>query len=713
MSEVETQAKIRELVEAGVGRFGIEGVIGHKFTEDELAIYREIYAAWRIAEAKRKAEKRSGKIDQVERMRRIREAENEIKIPPCKDPERRKKAEKDLVLWLTTYCMEDGGFLAYPPSKELYPIIRSIDDALTKTGWYHERMPRGIGKTSYVKGGVAKALSSGDRKYVVAVAAASDNASGIIRDIFALFERGKTFGEDYPEIAVPIRALHGKTQRAKSLTIGGKPCAIKVNAQELNLPKADGYPSSGGILKAIGFSGNARGMVKGSLRPDLVVFDDLQNEDMAKSPERVAAAVLNIEKNFLNLGGHTKSIAALMTSTPIEPDDLSETFAKKETWFTSTYPLIKKFPQSLNTLWEEYRAIRRHERFLGKPPHKECNKYYRAHRAAMDRGCIVLTPDNYDRKLELSGIQHAMNLYFNGEEQFMSEYQMQPKRQQLVFELTPQIVMSRARADWQPLTIPDEAVMTVLSTDLNPAYGYSSAMTAFDRFATGTIPWYGIFKTSIHKERMTEAEYRAAIYNELVNLGRDLVNDLTARNIKLDYWAIDAGGDQFDPVMRFWRNAKELGIPFEIVPMIGRAGKTWNPFVRSRIKSPINETVECGDRDRDGNKQRWVYFNADYWRETQQRAWVGNIGTPGGLSLFGDKKIRHDEFAEQVAAEKLISKTRDSEGRLKYEWRGGETKRHDYGDAATMCLAVAANKGLTQGVEYVGKQKKSTKVIMW
>ena len=705
--------QIQQLALAGVGRVNAEAAVGRKFNAEELEIFRAARVRFQLLEEKRKREKAANRTSRAERERERRARADDITIPPCKNPRRRARCKRSLVAFLTTYCMEDGGFIDRKPSRSMYPIIEAIQNAVTTAGWYHVRMPRGHGKTSYVKGGIAYALAYGFRKYVVAVAAAGGNASAMLRDVFALFERSNTFAEDFPEIAVPLRALEGKTQRAKSLTVKGQPCNIRVNAQEIYLPTVAGYPSSGGILNAVGFQANARGKVRGALRPDLVIFDDLQDEELAKNQDRVREAEQNIEKNFLNLGGHTKTIAALMTSTPIEPDDLSELFASKDTWYTTTFKMVQSFPRNKDTLWEEYRSIRRHERISGRKPHIACNRFYRKHRKLMDEGAVVLNQDNYDRGLELSGIQHAMNLYFNGEEQFMSEYQMQPKRQQVVFQLKPSIVVSRTRAEWEPYFIPPESVMTVAATDLNPAYGFSSSMTTFDRVATGTVPWYGIHPTSIHKERMTEAEYRGAVYEQLVVFGQRLQTECRSRGIKLDVWAVDAGGDQFEPVQRLWRNAKDIGIELDIMPMIGKAGKTWNPFVRSRIRHAINETVECGDRDRDGNRQRWVNFNADFWREVMQRAWLGEIGTPGGLSLFGGSAdIRHDEFAMQVSAEQLRCKEMGSDGRWRYDWVGGETHRHDYGDAQTMCLAAAANKGLTQGVEFMPKRGKVAKLVI-
>lgn len=711
MAVAET-AKVEALAAQGLSKTEIRGLLKRDLLPEEKRAAAAGRGVWKLKEAKRKEQKGEAKSG-AERMRRARARENEVEIPPCANPARRKRCEKSLVKFLETYCMGEGGFLESKPSKAMHPIIETLQAAVTSSRWYHIRMPRGHGKTSYVKGAVAYALAYGFRRYVVSVCAAGGNASAMLRDVFALFERGEAFAEDFPEIAAPIRALEGKIQRSKSLTVNGEPCDIRINAQEIVLPTVRGSVSSGGIINAVGFKANARGKVRGSLRPDLVIFDDLQDEELAKSSERVRESIQNIEKNFLNLGGHRKRIAALMTSTPIEPDDLSEIFAAKDNWYTSTFRMVESWPETKETLWEEYRAIMRHETIQGRDAHIACNKFYRKHRALMDRGAKVLNPDNYDRALELSGIQHAMNLYFNGEEQFLSEYQMQPMRRQMVFVLKPAVVVSRTRADWQPYAVPPESVMTVCATDLNPAYGYSSAMTTFDRVATGTVVWYGIHPTNLHKEKLTEAEYRATIYEQLVVLAMKLKAECVARNIKLDAWAVDAGGDQFEPVVRLWRNARDLDLPFEVVPMVGKAGKTWNPYVRSRIRNPINETVECGDADKEGKRQRWTNFNADYWRETQQRAWLGEIGTPGGLSLFGgDPSIRHDDFALQVAAEQLRKKEVGSDGRYRYEWTGGELHRHDYGDAMTMCLAVAGNKGLTQGVEYTPRNRKRTAKII-
>ena len=147
-----------------------------------------------------------------------------------------------------------------------------------------------------------------------------------------------------------------------------------------------------------------------------------------------------------------------MTSTPIEADDLSETFANDPGWKTKTYKLMKSWPKCHNPeatpeerkgvrdYWEEYWEIFQAEKAADRVPHIAANRFYRKHRKEMDDGAEVLNPHNFDPKTEVSGIQHAMNIMFrDGLDTFMSEYQMQPPRNAFAFEITAKLILSRIR----------------------------------------------------------------------------------------------------------------------------------------------------------------------------------------------------------------------------------------------------------------------------
>lgn len=87
---------------------------------------------------------------------------------------------------------------------------------------------------------------------------------------------------------------------------------------------------------------------------------------------------------------------------------------------------------------------------------------------------------------------------------------------------------------------------------------------------------------------------------------------------------------------------------------------------------------------------RFVAWNADYWREISQRAWLGTPGAPGAVSLFDG--ARHSEFADQVTREKLIEKLRGQFGPV-WRWHT-QPGWHDYGDAMAMAYMGAAWGGI-------------------
>lgn len=708
--------KAEELAAQGLSHLEIEGIFKRKLDDDERLAFYSGRATYKLKETQRKEEKRKrGPLSHAEVVANARRRHNEITIPPCKNPKRRESCQKDLAKFLETYCTGvSGKLLDDPPPPMMHPILKHMQLAITSGIPTHVRMPRGHGKSCYVKGACVFALAYGYRKYIVAVSAKKDDAASMIDDIWSLCEQSEPFADDFPEISIPIRALDGKTQRARSLHVDGVKCDIRKNVRRIKFPTVKDMPNTGAILDSVGITGKARGKVVGSLRPDLVIFDDLQDDVIAKNEGRIKELEKLIDKSFMGLAGHKKRIAAFMTSTPIEPDDLSETYASKPTWKTFTFPMILKYPKcygrKTNDWWKEYAEIYYHEISEGNEPEVELCKFYRKHRADMDAGAEVLNPGNFDPETELSGIQHAMDLLIAlGPEAFDAEYQMAPHRNEAVFRITAKLITSRIRKGIQAGELPDDAVLTLATTDLNPSYGFTSVIGTFNRDMCGHVPAYHVMKTDIH-DSGNKKENARRVYDALVRCAREIVEVCKGYGIKLDAWGIDAGGTYFDVVHKFARNAELLGIPFKIVPMTGRAGVTWNPFVKSRIKDARNDTVECGDRDEDGNKRRWVFFNANAWKENAQAAWKPEIGSPGGMTLF-DGGVNHDGprgFATQIANEYLLSKVQKNE-RWIYKWKTKEP--HDFGDCLAMLFALAAHLGFNATGEFKKREKKKAKVV--
>lgn len=625
---------------------------------------------------------------------------------------RRRRAERDFLYFLRTYCTSDdpadGAFLEIPPAKGMQPIIRDMEQAIGDASIpYHIRVARGHGKTAYTKGAALWVAATGRRRYEIAVGSNDANASGIIEDIFTAATTVPAFVRDFPEIAVPFRKLQGAYQRAKTQKYHGRLTNPRKAADRIVFPSVDNpatgrpFPSSGVILEAVGFNAGARGKVKGILRPDFLIFDDLQNDDKAQSEGQVAKMAAKVKKTFMGLAGHRKKIAAIMTSTPIEADDLSETFAADPGWKTQTYRMVLAWPDCHNPeataeerkgvrdLWAEYWDIFQAEKAADRLPHIAANRFYRKHRKAMDEGAEVLNPQNFDPNTELSGIQHAMNILLrDGEATFMAEYQMEPVRNAFAVEVTARLIMGRVRPGVPACSVPDGAVLTVAATDVNPAYGLTTAVVAFDVNLTGLVTAYKVFRVKIDG-RQNDVAFNAAVTRSL----HAHAKEVAALGVRLDRWGIDAGGRQFKAVTAFTPLVKDLH-GLDAVAMLGRAGQNWNPFVRSRTRDALNGTVPC----RDAQGRRWIAFNADLFKEKAQLAWNTELGGDGGLSLY-DGGANHAAFATQVANERLVSKARlrkqrgDGEEQYAYTWK---TKNpHDYGDCMAMCYALAAANNLT------------------
>lgn len=645
-----------------------------------------------------------------ERKRRKAAAANEIgAIPKPKNPRRRERCRTSLLLFLNEYCTGAGGFLNTPPAPRMVPIIESMQEVVLHGGRREIMMARAHGKSSFVKGACLWALLYGHRRFLVAVAARAGDAASMIADIWTLLETGENIAADFPEACLPVRALGGIMQRAANQTCNGERTRIAKNRERIELPTIAGSVCSGAIMVARGFTAKARGLVKGSQRPDLLVLDDLQDEKMARNPRSVAEAIETLEGAFMGLGGHTRQIAAFMTATPIAPDDLAEQYANRKGWLTFRYPMVVSWPACFGAkggsdLWRKYFEIRQDALQSGESEHAAANDFYRAHREEMDAGGEVLNPNFFDPETELSGLQHAMNLFAGTDESaFAAEYQMEPPRKKQIVNISVPLILSRVRRGTAAFHKPENTVFTALCTDLNPSYGLTSAMTCFEPNGTAFVTWYGIFAGAPLplSEKMPVPEWEGKLHKALCLLAERFA----AFGLKPDQWGVDAGGTAFDTVLRFASGCKDR-FGLDCMPTVGRAGQNWNPNVKSHIAAARNETVLCAREH--ARRNRWIAFNADMWRETAQKAWQAEPGAAGGLSLLDANGARHNDFATQVCAEQLECKAQMQDGRTVYRWRE-IGKKHDYGDAVTMCFALAGAFGISPGGVYVpavGKKHK-------
>ena len=709
--------RIEQLALAGIGQQGVEATIGRALTAKELQAFRAARVRHDLLEAKRRRDKAAqGTVSNADaKAASLARRYNVEDIPPVADPMRRRHATRSALYFIRQYCTAcRGGFLKKPVHASMRRIIHTMQTCVTSGNPYHIRMPRGFGKSSYVKGVAMWALATGRARFLEAVAANARKADNIIRDVWNCLSRSPRFAADFPEIAVFIQRTKGNPRKAASIMYRGESVAMQKASGEFHLPtvEIDGTPtpSSGATFIAVGFSSNIRGEVQGATRPDLIIFDDLQDRDTASNPDRIREAIATVKADFLGGDSHTDISAVLMTSTPIKPDDLSEKFAADPYWRTETYRLFEKFPACFDPnaeegLWQEFARLWRHENAVEKrDPHPACNAFYMEHRAEMDAGAIVLNPGNF-RPNEVSAIEHGMILYFTrGAAAFDAEYQMNPHRDEAVVRITPEMVIAHVSPTLPAATVPPNTVMVCAATDINPSYALSSVAVAFDGNRTATvIDWW---LTPCHiPGNANDTEFEQAVYSRLVDVARELTERGLDPKSADFHWGIDASGNQFRPVTDFAFKCRDA-IGFPALALLGRTDREFNPRVTTRKfpKVPgLNHTVLAWDK---ATRKEHIFFDKDVYEETAQKSFLSAIGAPGGVSIFGKRggaQADHDELAMQICGEVLRAKTIAANDKHSFTW--DENYRHDLGDAFYMCFAMAGFFGLSTSGGYVDRNK--------
>ena len=696
MSQIDGQ--IKTAVANGLTRNAIEALLGIKFNNEQLDMYRKCKAIYDLklrqrrkerkyehlsgAEAKRKHDDKYASIDD-----KLDQAFAEIDWP------RRKAAEKSIASWVQTYCI--GILLDDAPPPKGKDVLQQMAKAISSHSNYLICMPRGQGKTSYVECVSLYALALGLQKYVVIISNNARAACGLLSDLWrAISEPDTAFAQDYPEVCFPFQVARGSYRRKQ--TYRGKSTEICKNAGNIVLARlrdADGneLKTSGSVVTVRGISSGLRGMKHGKMRPSLVLLDDLQTTEIAENPAQVEKLMSLVRKDVMNLGGKER-LTILQTATPIQPEDLVEKLKNDINWKTTTFKAIEKFPKDLkskDSLWEQYFKQYDAESITGEE-HAESLEFYRQHQAQMDDGAEVFNPYRYSLKDgHISAIQKLLEIqHVIGNAAFQSEYQMSPIKSTYSIDISPSKVLQKI-SDHRECEVPDGHVFVAGAIDLNTSYAATATLVAFKPDTTAAVIWHQIFPINID-QKLPDAAYSAALHDTLLQV----CSTMKGLNIKIDGLAIDAGGRNWDAVCSFTKVSMRIGgIP--ACAFAGRSANIFNPFVRSRLRDAIGRTVLCGDAQehvKSGAGKKYVFFDADFYKEAAQRALLCPVGAVGSCTLYYGDVEEHRDFALQVCNEKLRF-VQHKAGRDIYNWASKEP--HDFLDCMSMCYAVAASQGIS------------------
>ena len=116
----------------------------------------------------------------------------------------------------------------------------------------------------------------------------------------------------------------------------GKRTCIDWTAGEIVMPTIPGSKASGAVIKVAGITGGLRGMKYKrqdgkTVRPSLVVIDDPQTDQSARSPSQCETRERILAGAILGLAGPGKKISGIMPCTVIHQGDMADRILDRKT----------------------------------------------------------------------------------------------------------------------------------------------------------------------------------------------------------------------------------------------------------------------------------------------------------------------------------------------------------------------------------------------
>ena len=615
----------------------------------------------------------------------------------------------------------DGSFRAfaeqYFPAKFYLPwsndhlkIIGIIEQVVTKGGTFALAMPRGSGKTTLCETACLWAMLFGHSNFVVLIGASEDHALRMLANLKAELSGNDLLLADFPETVYPIRRLENEARRCIGQQHQGVPTHIGWSADEIILPCIPGSRASGAVVRVAGITGNIRGAVHtrpdgSSVRPSLVILDDPQTDQSARSPSQCAQREAVVNGAVLGLAGPGRTIAALMPCTVITQGDLADRYLDLDQhphWQGQRTRMLNSPPKNVK-LWDEYARIRSDGMREGKGA-APANEFYAKHRKPMDAGAQASWEHRFNPG-ELSAIQHAMNLKLDrGEAAFAAEYQNQPLSQDssAADRLTPDTILTRLNGRAHGAVPPDASAVTAF-IDVQERLLYY-AVVAWRQDATGyvvdygTTPDQGMSYFSLREVGKTlrrqypGAGTEGAIRQGLIDLLARLLNrrwsvpGATQAGLAIERCFVDSGylpaivADACRVSGAVALPSKGMGIRAGHRPMSTYARRPGERHGDNWYMPNVARTREV----------RHVLYDTNHWKTWLHNRLATTPGDPGSLTLWGTKSHPHRMIADHVASAETWTETQ-GHGRIVHEWTLLPSKPDNHFFDCLVGCAVAAS----------------------
>jgi hypothetical protein len=644
-------------------------------------------------------------------------------IPPVGDPARRALADESFRAFCDCYFPR---VFTLPWSDDHLLVIRKIEQVVIDHETLAVAMPRGSGKTTLCLIAVLWALLTGRHPFVFLIASTAESALALLDNLKQHLMGNELLLADYPEAVFPIRCLDGESRRCLGQRYYGRLTHIGWTSDQIVLPTIPGSRCSGALVRVAGITGHIRGAVHirpdgTSIRPTLVVGDDLQTDQSARSLTQVAERLSIINGAIYGLAGPGRRTAIIIPCTVIRAGDVADQLLdrdKNPLWQGERTKLVYAFPTPgsvCEKLWSQYASIRADSLRRGDQGH-EATEFYREHQAAMDEGVRVAWPARHDPD-EVSAVQHAMNLKLRDEAAFWAEYQNQPLTGQAEdARLTPQQIAERTNGRPRRQAPVSATVLTAFIDVHDRMLFY--CVCAWEPTFTGYVIDYGTFPRQPRRS-FTLRDAPGTLAQTFPGMGveasvqaglEQLVQELLHRDwprgegsAKLDRILIDSGylpggvanachklavGNTLMP-------SKGVGLRAANRPMSSYRRRAGEIHGHHWYVPNVSRTREF----------RHVLIDTNHWKSFVHARLATAAGDPGSLTMFGRPGASdHRLFAEHLAGSETCVLT-TGHGRTVQEWSLLPAKPDNHWfDCLVGCAVAASMCGIRLGVEPLDSQ---------
>lgn len=218
--------------------------------------------------------------------------------------------------------------------------------------------PRGSSKSTHLSLGFALyCICLRKKRYIMEVTDVYAQAALLVEAIKAELTENPRIANDFPEAAGQGRVWReGEIITANNIRVDGL-----------------------GALQKL------RGRRHGPYRPDLMFFDDLENDEQVRSPDQRKKLETWIKRAALKVGPPDGSMDVIWVGTVLHYDAVLVRAAKSPVWQVHEFQAIMTWPDRMD-LWDAF------EELFHNDGEDAARAYYAANKAAMDAGAVVNWP---------------------------------------------------------------------------------------------------------------------------------------------------------------------------------------------------------------------------------------------------------------------------------------------------------------------------------